>query len=995
MLALGVSSASAAMVFPSLGQISGPSSVSTFSELSAGSVAVDNANGHILVADSGTGLVYDFVSASDTSPTIWNGSSTPAGSFGGGPVSVAVDNASGDIYVGDRTHAVVDKFDSSGNLIASFGDTSPAANGQLAGSATPAGSFSPASGAGSTLGIAVDQATGDLYVIDAGHQVVDIFSSSGSYLSQITATPAGLYGCGNQYADGIAVNPTSGHVFVADSCSDQVFEFDSAGSYVTTWTGAGTPAGSFGGGYVAVAVDDSSGDVYVMDTSDNVVDQFDSSGSYLAQITGIPSAPSNDGVAVDEGTGNVYVSANVSVSTAEGPVTNGSVKIFGPAVLVPDVTTGSASNIGPTSAALSGTVNPDGTTVTDCHFDYVDDADYNASAANPYRAGGTAPCSSTPSGSSPVAVSANITGLTAGTTYHFRLQASNANGANYGADATFPTPPPPSIDSASATNLTSTSADLNAQINPSGYDTTYHFQYGTSIGYGTTVPVPDADIGSGTGDVPVTQHVGGLSANTTYHWRVVATSANGTTTGVDHTFVYDTSGQGLPDGRVYELVTPPNKSGALIGNIFTGLLTDFSGDGSRVIASSIQCFADARSCTGIRGEAGSVYEFTRTGAGWVTSSMTPPATQYQISTAWNTSADGATALFSAPTQPGGEDDFYARQPDGSFTHIGPVSPPSAGAEGPVGLGAPLATTADLSRVVWQPSNSAQPPWPFDTTLPNGDSVYEYAGAGAQPVLVGVSGGPGSTDLISVCGTVLGNGNTTSPQGTLSADGSIVYFTARGKTSGNESAACLASSSPAADALYARVDGTSADARTVLISQRSPADCTTAACTGSPPGNAYFEGASRDGSQAFFATTQQLTDNASEDSAAADSAANGGCFHTTGPNGCNLYLYDFQPAGRARADRRLRRRHKRRRAARAGRGGDLSRRLARLLRRPGRAHGERQQPGPDRAGGRREPVRVRARPGPPQWADHVHLDVARHGRAIVVERSRGAGERHPA
>src|SRR5450759_2364606 len=127
-LALGAAPVLAATAFPKLGQINGPAPGSSFGHLDSESVAVNDSNGHVLVADSGVGLVYDFTSASDTSPAVWNGESTPAKSFGGGLISVAVDNASGDVYVADTTHLVIDKFDASGNLIASFGDTSPTLN---------------------------------------------------------------------------------------------------------------------------------------------------------------------------------------------------------------------------------------------------------------------------------------------------------------------------------------------------------------------------------------------------------------------------------------------------------------------------------------------------------------------------------------------------------------------------------------------------------------------------------------------------------------------------------------------------------------------------------------------------------------------------------------------------------------------------------------------------------------------------------------------------
>ena len=160
---------------------------------------------------------------------------------------MAVDNASGDFYVADTFHEVIDKFDASGALIESFGDTTPTPNGQLAGTATPDKSFLHP-GTETPLSITVDQSTHDLYVIDSGHKVIDVFDENGEYLplKQITEAPGGLYGCEGFYTDGIAVNATSGHVLVSDSCPPaQTYEFDNTGAFVKALDGSNTPAGFF------------------------------------------------------------------------------------------------------------------------------------------------------------------------------------------------------------------------------------------------------------------------------------------------------------------------------------------------------------------------------------------------------------------------------------------------------------------------------------------------------------------------------------------------------------------------------------------------------------------------------------------------------------------------------------------------------------------------------------------------------------------------------
>ena len=107
----------------------------------------------------------------------------------------------------------------------------------------------------------------------------------------------------------------------------------------------------------------------------------------------------------------------------------------------------------------------------------------------------------------------------------------------------------------------------------------------------------------------------------------------------------------LPDCRSYELVTPPQKSGSLIGSVFGGglPLPQIADSGADVMAISLQCLAGTESCAGMRGQEGEPYEFARTSQGWVTHPLAPPATQYGITTEWAASANTHTTLFSAPS----------------------------------------------------------------------------------------------------------------------------------------------------------------------------------------------------------------------------------------------------------------------------------------------------------------------------------------------------------
>jgi hypothetical protein len=196
----------------------------------------------------------------------------------------------------------------------------------------------------------------------------------------------------------------------------------------------------------------------------------------------------------------------------------------------PIVTTIAASGISQTEATLNGSVNPNGL-ATNYYFQYGLTTSYGSHTTS----------TSAGSGSAAVNVNAAVTGLTAGTTYHFRLVATSAAGTTNGADLTFNTSGaqgPPAATTEPATSISSTGAMLHGTVNPNGLVTNYYFEYGTTTGYGAATTAGNA--GSGSGDVMVSTNIGSLTASTLYHFRLVATSSAGTTYGAD--LIFTTSG---------------------------------------------------------------------------------------------------------------------------------------------------------------------------------------------------------------------------------------------------------------------------------------------------------------------------------------------------------------------------------------------------------------------------------------------------------------------
>jgi len=194
----------------------------------------------------------------------------------------------------------------------------------------------------------------------------------------------------------------------------------------------------------------------------------------------------------------------------------------------------STSNVGSQTAQLDAQINPQGT-LTRCEFQYVDDTDFMSSGFTGPNVV-TIPChpENLGSGTSDVSTLANITGLTPNTLYDFQAVAKSTAGTVDGGAAQFTTGPDVSIDSESASNVTTVGATLNAEINPEGNDTTCKFQYVDDSDYqssGFTGPnvvtkaCSPSDLGSETSDQSATLTVTGLTPNTLYDFSVVATNS--------------------------------------------------------------------------------------------------------------------------------------------------------------------------------------------------------------------------------------------------------------------------------------------------------------------------------------------------------------------------------------------------------------------------------------------------------------------------------------
>jgi len=479
---------------------------------------------------------------------------------------LAVDNSggpsNGDVYVGDPGDSIVQKFDSAGNLITSWGK-----EGQLDGAAEHEKKFFPLG----MFGIAVDP-SGTLYV-SAGHFELFEFEQDGTPTRRLFPPFSSV--------KGLTVDGT-GHLYFPESFGVLKVEPNPKERI-------GFVNPNNGSQFSGMRIDPASNDLYITHYEatqhDGFVEHFAASCNPIpdpcepAETFGEGNLNEPRGVAIDDQTGAAYVA----------DTGNGRVAVFDATPYLPDASA-SAQALTPSTEELKGKADPEGAgPITACHFQYVTTEAFEKEAFADLSSGGSVPCDEGQSLASETEVHAELTGLTYGSEYHYRLLLENAAGSNASFDQTFESLPlAPSVEATSVSNVNSDTARVHAQINPNGgdatYNTTYRVEYVTQARfeaseYAEAAQSQSIDAGSARTPQAITAQLSKLAADTTYHYRVVAENASGTTKGPDRTFTtfptatpttdpcpnahvrQQTGAVRLLDCRAYELVSAANTGG--------------------------------------------------------------------------------------------------------------------------------------------------------------------------------------------------------------------------------------------------------------------------------------------------------------------------------------------------------------------------------------------------------------------------------------------------
>jgi hypothetical protein len=486
------------------------------------------------------------------------------------------------------------------------------------------------------------------------------------------------------------------------------------------------------------------------------------------------------------------------------------------------------------------------------------------------------------SGSERAPVSSQVTGLAPGTRYAVCLLASNLSGREVGAAVVFTTPavgaPELIVGSEYATEVASSSARLDAKVDPNGAETSYRVEYVSeaqfdahSYAEASTAPQPEGAAGSGDGVVPLSVYVPELQPGTVYHYRFAAGNAvEQGVAGEDQTFTTLPPGTGtgsggtfaLPDNRQWELVSPPDKHGALIEPIDAYGLIESSAEGN-----AFTYITSAPTESQPQGNANATQNLATRGLdGWTSQDIATPNDTVTGVTIGNGqeyrffSSDLSQALFESKfagnagftTYPGEETSPYATEqtpylradstcqatPATCYTPLLTEADVTSGDKfggGQVerfGVGA----TPDLSHVVLHDEGV---PWTKATsTTPEAAGLYEWSPAeppAEQLQLVSVL--PAAEGGGSAAGSIFGShgeGYGVETRNAISSDGSRIVWTRRG-------------------ALYMRDTALGETVRLDAVQGGSG----QAPYSGAEP---RFDIASSNGSVVFFTDTQQLTAN---------------------------------------------------------------------------------------------------------------------------------------
>jgi hypothetical protein len=414
---------------------------------------------------------------------------------------------------------------------------------------------------------------------------------------------------------------------------------------------------------------------------------------------------------------------------------------------------------------------------------------------------------------------------------------------------------PPQVLKTTVSKVSTDAATLGALVNPQGQAGSFHFEYGPAdCSISACALLPEETFPTNTSPEPVETALGGLTAGTTYHLRVVVKNLGGEeTVGPDRVFAtYAPAFEGLPDGRAFEQASPVKKNAADARGMVSWAKA--AEDGSRI---------SFLSTSGLPGGVGEqdvpAYLASRGAADWSTQALLPEAALASRAFVRGWLSDLSTVFEEATTAGTNQDSlFLARSSaDGSFSQV-------LGEGDGLGTFSYAGASADGSEVLFEaggklsccPQALADKPnlylWDRDAAQIKLVSVLNDEEPPAQGAVAGPYDWMRSANLpLSAVGGGPADGYYTQDTHVISAEGDAIYFTA------------------GSGALYVRLNPTASQSPLSAGKCVNPALACTLLVSASqrtqpdPVGErpAAFMTATPDGKTTFFASPEKLTDDA--------------------------------------------------------------------------------------------------------------------------------------
>jgi DNA-binding beta-propeller fold protein YncE len=778
------------------------------------SAAVDPATQNLYIAQGG------HISSYQPDGTLINGTIGEGLIAGANYYGVDVYGAGGEVYATDKAHSKVVVFNAAGTAVKA----------EFNGSDSEAGAFNFA---GAFPYLAVDQANAHVYVADVkAHQVVDEFDAAGHFVSAIVHSPALAEAEPSDIAvDNGAASPNKGNVYVTSGATAGTSRVWAFGPLVyghpLTVTKAGSGQGTVSGGSVAKpnAIDcGATCEATLEDAAEVILTPSPAAGSSFTAWSGCTSVVGAEC--------HVTMDAAKAV-TATFTTSHLAVQKSGPG-------TGTVTAAPNTAPQASAAIECGAT----CAADFLPDTEVTLTAAPD-------PGSALDAWDGCDSVNGNQCTVT--------MDAAKTITATFAAKPTVSTDPPTEVSSFSAT--------LNGTVNPNGKQTSWHFEYTEEADFlingfasATKVPVPEFSAGAGAGDVAVSRSIAGLQPATAYRFRLVATNVIDTAGSAPRAFAtYEASlppepcdndalrsGQSakLPDCRAYEQATPVDKNGQDARGLIDAMAASTDGD-------SILYYSANGQPGGVGPQKYPLYLARRDAGRWSTQGVLPPLS-YGDSTSLKGWLPDLSSVFIGTffNKNIADRTLLAHNADRSLTTISDL-----------GYAKVVGASADDS-IVYFSSTSDETAFPL-----TGD---------AEPGKPNLYAWDRDTGTLALAG-VLPDGDCAGPDPCVPAQGSGVRvgnpgdgpFAQSAENSYPVEAHAVTASGDAffndvgTGQLYLRKDPLGSP-ETIHVSASQRTDCADdpGGCSGDPapdiPLPATFQGATPDGSVAFFTSQEELT-----------------------------------------------------------------------------------------------------------------------------------------